>query len=277
MFTSKKNNVDWYLDHVVIVVKNLADAVQDFTRLGFTVILGGEHAGGFDHNALILLSDGSYIELYSPVQPSIMNQLQGLKKQDRLASITVNLDAIKSRFIDHIAAGEGLADFAISASHLNLHQEIIALHKQGLSLAGPICMDRICPDEKKVVWDVAVPKTNSLPFLITDVTPRSLRAGKHRSFLQDNGVTGVASITILVPNLKKTIQQYQILLNTKPITKSNLSIPGAKVAAFKIGTVNIILAQPIDKSTRLYQNFITRGPGCYNLSLYTSKKIRACT
>ena len=109
----------WYMDHVVIVVKNLDDAVSDFKKLGFTVILGGKHADDFDHNALIPFSDGSYIELYSPVQASMSSQLQDLKKQNKLDFFTSNLNAIKARFVDHIASGEGLMDYAISAPHLN--------------------------------------------------------------------------------------------------------------------------------------------------------------
>src|SRR5690348_14168851 len=51
------------IDHVVILVHNLEDAVRDYTALGFTVVPGGEHADGRSANALIAFSDGSYVEL----------------------------------------------------------------------------------------------------------------------------------------------------------------------------------------------------------------------
>ena len=51
------------LDHVVIVVADLARAVADYEALGFTVAPGGEHADGRTHNALIPFADGMYIEL----------------------------------------------------------------------------------------------------------------------------------------------------------------------------------------------------------------------
>ncbi len=269
-FTHAEDKKSWYIDHVVIVVKNLDDAVKEFKKLGFTVIPGGKHADNFDHNALIPFSDGSYIELYSPVQTSMGSQLQELKKQNKLDAFTSNLNAIKARFIDHIASGEGIMDFAISAPHLNL-QQIIA-SQQNQTLVGPIRMDRIRPDDKKIVWDVAVPKNNSLPFLITDITPKSWRTLKDQSITQQNGVTGIAEILIIVPDLKKAVMEYQIVLNMKPLT-INISTQNVKSAIFKIGKVNVILMQPTDKTSKFYQNLVTRGAGPYDLTLYSTKNM----
>ncbi len=53
------------IDHVVILVKDLAQATADYTELGFTVVPGGEHSDGASHNALIAFADGSYIELFA--------------------------------------------------------------------------------------------------------------------------------------------------------------------------------------------------------------------
>src|SRR5689334_497703 len=97
-FIYAEEKKSWYIDHVVIVVKNLDDAVKEFKKLGFTVIPGGKHAYNFDHNALIPFSDGSHIELYSPIQASMRSQLQELKKQNKLDAFTSNLNAIKARF-----------------------------------------------------------------------------------------------------------------------------------------------------------------------------------
>ena len=48
-------------DHAVVIVPSLKRAVRSFERLGFCVVLGGRT--GPVHNALILFSDGTYIEL----------------------------------------------------------------------------------------------------------------------------------------------------------------------------------------------------------------------
>jgi hypothetical protein len=51
------------LDHVVIVVRDLAPAIDGYRRRGFTVTPGGRHADGATENALVPFSDGSYLEL----------------------------------------------------------------------------------------------------------------------------------------------------------------------------------------------------------------------
>jgi catechol 2,3-dioxygenase-like lactoylglutathione lyase family enzyme len=56
------------LDHIVIRVHDLAQTIEDFTALGFTVQQGGTHADGVTHNALIGFADGSYIELIAFLQ-----------------------------------------------------------------------------------------------------------------------------------------------------------------------------------------------------------------
>jgi hypothetical protein len=57
------------IDHVVIVVRDLAQASADFAAAGFTVTPGGEHADGATHNALIPFADGAYIELIAFKEP----------------------------------------------------------------------------------------------------------------------------------------------------------------------------------------------------------------
>src|SRR4028119_652971 len=57
------------LDHVVILVNDLAQAVIEYQHQGFTVVPGGTHADGLTHNALIVLNDGVYLELIAFVDP----------------------------------------------------------------------------------------------------------------------------------------------------------------------------------------------------------------
>ena len=57
------------IDHIVIVDRDLDEMVRQAESLGFTVVPGGEHAGGMTHNALIAFADGSYIELIAFIDP----------------------------------------------------------------------------------------------------------------------------------------------------------------------------------------------------------------
>src|SRR6202165_1282689 len=77
------------LDHVV---RDLASAVSDHRRRGFTVTPGGEHADGTTHNALITFADGSYLELVA---------FRDLSR------------ALTHRWWKIAADGGGLADFAL--------------------------------------------------------------------------------------------------------------------------------------------------------------------
>ncbi|HEV2067768.1 MAG TPA: VOC family protein, partial [Thermomicrobiales bacterium] len=57
------------IDHVVVVARHLDRAIAGAERAGFTVVPGGEHAGGQSHNALIAFRDGTYIELFAFIDP----------------------------------------------------------------------------------------------------------------------------------------------------------------------------------------------------------------
>src|SRR5438105_15401082 len=50
------------IDHLVIVTRDLGQAIAEYRGLGFSVVPGGRHPVGTE-NALIALRDGAYIEL----------------------------------------------------------------------------------------------------------------------------------------------------------------------------------------------------------------------
>src|SRR5206468_10550639 len=62
--------VRFALDHVVIAVGDLEQAIADYRSLGFTVAPGGRHPGRTSHNALIVFEDGAYIELIAWTAPN---------------------------------------------------------------------------------------------------------------------------------------------------------------------------------------------------------------
>lgn len=51
------------LDHAIVAVHDLEQAIHDHRSLGFTVIPGGVHANRATHNALIAFANGTYLEL----------------------------------------------------------------------------------------------------------------------------------------------------------------------------------------------------------------------
>lgn len=55
------------IDHVVIVTNDLNKTTSLFEHAGFTVISGGTFPDQVTNNALVPFEDGSYLELFAPV------------------------------------------------------------------------------------------------------------------------------------------------------------------------------------------------------------------
>ena len=87
------------IDHIVIAVRDLAAASDDYARLGFTVTPGGEHTGGATHNALISFADGAYFELIAFKEPDRPQDHKWWAKQ---------------------AKGEGTVDFALRSESVTI-------------------------------------------------------------------------------------------------------------------------------------------------------------
>ncbi len=253
------------IDHVVILVRDLEPAMRAYTDLGFTVQVGGTHADGITHNALIVFADGSYLEL-----------LHFLRA------------APQHRWWRHVAYGEGLIDYALLPT--DTAAAIATAQRHGLALTGPIAGGRLRPDGQQVAWEMALPLTPDLPFLCGDVTPRHLRVAEGDVRLHPNGVQGIAGVTIAVPEIGVSVQRYRALLDlphhpASPTAQMPpLRVPelGAKIALLPIGAAVVMLVQPsevpytqdADASTpilRPVSTFLaTRGAGLYGLALWQS-------
>ena len=178
------------LDHVVIAVDDLARSVEQYRALGFTVYPGGDHQGRSSHNALIMLADGSYLELKAWRSPAPLERWWA------------TLDA----------SGEGLVDFALLSD--DPVTELAAARARGLlSLQGPVPGERVRPDGQHLKWTTARHDTADVPFLCGDITPRRLRVPDEPALLKHaNGATGVAQITVLAQDLDVTLARWRALL-----------------------------------------------------------------
>jgi hypothetical protein len=171
------------LDHIVIVGRNLEAMVSEAEWLGFTVVPGGEHAGGMTHNALIAFRDGSYVELIAFLDPD---------------------ERSTHRWWPRLWKGGGLTDFALYS--IDLEADVDDIRDRGFEVPMPVENGRLRPDGQRIEWRQSFPQVNvgdtGLPFLIEDVTPRSLRvSSEEQQVTHDNGVTGIAGVTLLVSDL----------------------------------------------------------------------------
>lgn len=170
------------LDHVVFVARDLATAVEDYTRRGFTVTPGGEHTGGVTHNALVCFADGSYLELVAFRRPDPTH-----------------------RWWRHAETG-GFADFAVLSD--DLAQDLTAL--KDLVMREAAEGGRTRPDGVSLRWRAAFLRA-PLPFLIEDLTPRDLRVPGGDAARHANGVTGVATLVVAARDERSVEESYERL------------------------------------------------------------------
>ncbi|HEU4327033.1 MAG TPA: VOC family protein [Roseiflexaceae bacterium] len=204
------------IDHLVILVRDLAAASADYAALGFTVTPGGTHTDGATHNALIALADGSYFELIAFLR-----------------------DAPEHRWWRHNPVGEGLIDFALVPD--NIEAVIGGARGRGLDLEGPLDGGRLRPDGQRVAWRTGWSSSTDLPFLCADVTPRELRVPPGPARQHTNGAAGIAELTIVVRDLTASATRYQALLGYPP-----LALDAGRRATFALGETRLTLAAPGD-------------------------------
>jgi len=161
------------LDHVIIAVADLDQAVTDYRALGFTTIYGGRHANGATHNALVCFQDGTYLELLAPT-----GDAPQLGATD---------------FSPLLSHGEGLVGYAL-LSH-DLHADAAALRTRGATIGEVGEGRRLRKDGIELRWRTAEFDGGRSPFLIEDVTPRNLRVPDDiETVTHSSGVTGIAKL-----------------------------------------------------------------------------------
>jgi len=232
------------IDHIVILVNDLAATVADYTALGFTVTPGGEHIGGATHNALVAFDDDAYLELIAFKRP-----------------------AIEHHWYRHSALGEGMIDFALLPTMIEA--DLAAARERGLAIEGPFPGGRLRPDGQQLAWQSGRAPTPDLPFLCGDVTPRALRVPAGAARTHENGVTGIVGLTVAVSDLGASVARYRALLGITEREGALSHLPtDARTAAFALDDTAITLATSADDSdTPLRARLALRGEGPFALAL----------
>src|SRR5262245_35559824 len=206
------------IDHIVIMVDDLATAIQDYSGLGFTVLEGGAHAGNPTHNALVIFQDGVYLEIIA------------LRPGDSSPR--------SSRLQKWVQAGPGLVDFALLPQAIEA--DIAAARARGPVIEDAHPGGRIRPDGQELAWKTANLAGAGLPFFCADVTPRALRVPEGEVRQHANGATDVADLTIAVSDLEASTAQYQALLGLEP-RYNQAAVQGARVASFTLEATTLTL------------------------------------
>jgi catechol 2,3-dioxygenase-like lactoylglutathione lyase family enzyme len=232
------------IDHIVIAVNDLDTAVAGYTRLGFTVVRGGRHAGLGTHNALIAFADGAYFELIAFIPP---------------------LPAARHWWYSALAQGGGLVDFCARSE--DLESDVAAFRKAGAAIGAPFAMERVRPDGYTVSWVLATTEGASrgvVPFFIRDTTPRDERVPRDRT--HPNGVVGVRGLAVAVGDTDAIAQIYA----------SALGVPGASIAREDLGANGIRsmigpheleFLEPNGQAGAIADHIRTRGPSPFEVTL----------
>lgn len=232
------------IDHILILVRDLTAASTDYAAAGFTVTPGGVHADGATHNALIPFADGTYLELIAPT------------RRDRLPD---------DEFGQRLRRGEGLLHYALGADDLGA--EAARLRSMGVLISGPDDGGRERPDGQRVQWRTLTAQAGdeTLPFLIADVTPRSLRVPGDAAARHALGATRLAGLTVAVADLAASVLALGTLLDSVGRVL-DLPVDGPTVQ-FALGRQWIVLAQPGTDASPLRRHLDTWGEGPYEVTL----------
>lgn len=229
------------LDHLVILVKDLDAAIEDYDELGFNVVPGGTHADGLTANALIPFADATYLELIA---------------------FTERDEPQPHRWWSFTKQGGGLIDYALLSQ--DLPNEVTHLAAEHLLFDGPHESGRARPDGTRLAWRGAfAPSGSALPFLIQDLTPRKLRVPQGEITDHPNGVRGIARVIVGVSDVNSTAKSYGKLLAIDPPASYTDRDLEAETAEMKIAPSRVVLAQPQSADLPLALQVERRGSGIY--------------
>jgi len=187
------------IDHVVIVVNDLAAAADTFRRMGFVVTPRGEHTLGSRNHCVMFSED--YIEL--------------------LVSPPENPHPSRQHYTDFAAAGDGLAAIALRTdSAKGAYSEMLWA---GFSPTDPVDFSR----------PVRLPEgTREARFRITQLAPDKTPGG--RVFLCEhftrevvwrpeyqshrNSATGLAAVAVVTDDVAATSRAYERMFDTRAET-----------------------------------------------------------
>ena len=214
------------IDHVTVCGSNLEKMRQDFAGVGLHTTYGGRHANGVTHMALLGFEDGSYLELIAPQKPGAVEG---------------------SDWARFMAVNAGACAWAVAVGDIG--SEVAKLKRTGIEVKGPFPGSRRRPDGTLLQWETArvgggTPGA-TLPFLIQDKTPRSLRMQPSAS-IKGSGLNGIAIVVLGVSDLDAATALFRRTYGwPAPVIEEHREF-GARMAHFA-GTP-VVLASPLDKS-----------------------------
>jgi hypothetical protein len=220
------------LIHLVLLVGDLGRAIRDYETLGFTVTQGGEHADGLTRNALIPFRDSSYLELVAFLDPD--------DPRDNIWG-----------WRPFLSLGGGLIDYCAASD--DLRADVRRLEGLGFDVEGPTDGGRRLPDGTEIRWRTARTHQNGrvLPFLIEDLTPRSLRVPSGSPAEHPNGAASISRLEVAVPDVEEEAAKFfAALTGTRNGSRASLRLGACELS--------LVASEQDDEARRRLDS---KGPG----------------
>ncbi|KAI5117251.1 hypothetical protein M0805_006414 [Coniferiporia weirii] len=201
------------LDHIVFITPpgSREETVERWKALGFKVTPGGRHADGLTENALVILSDASYVELISFTHPPEDYPVGSPERAVRDAHLWGKKGP---GWIDFSFLGFGLSNVAPSTSSGGSEAEVdlakfinarSANEGSGVEYEPTVTGGRLRADGAEIRWQIAAPNAAKhgrgvLPFYLGDLTERGIRVPvSEDTTVHPNTVKGVAQLRLFTP------------------------------------------------------------------------------
>ena len=213
------------IDHFVIVVANLEEAITNFTELGFIVERGG--INGPTHNALIFLKNQVYIELIATRSRLSRIIFRGLFLLGVFHFLNFLRPFLYWRFACWLGGAEGLRDWCIKSDDID---RFCSLPKrEELNISRKHFFSRARPDGEILNWFLAGPSDRNLPFLIQDITDHSLRVSANSNCEHPNKVEYVSAIILNKNNVLKHRSNFLHYLEIDESADEVLTLDGVHI------------------------------------------------
>lgn len=178
------------LDHLVLFVDDLTTAITRFESKGFTVTPGGTN--GPTHNALIVFSNDTYIELIALQSSRARLMMRLLRHVGVLALRRWFKRDLQTRLLDWMSGPQGLIDLCFRGTELNEISHSSPLF--GIGLTDPVQFKRHRPDGLIVQWTLRGANKRHQPFFIQDATPIDYRIPAGDVRIHPNGALGISKV-----------------------------------------------------------------------------------
>ena len=178
------------LDHLVLFVDDLKTAVTHFESRGFTVTPGGTN--GPTHNALIVFSNDTYIELIALQSSRTRLIMRSLRAVGVLALRRWLKRDLRTRLLNWMSGPQGLVDLCFRGAEL--HEIAPSSPLSGIGLTDPVQFKRIRPDGLVIKWTLRGANDPRQPFFIQDATPIDYRIPTGDARIHPNGALGIPEV-----------------------------------------------------------------------------------